>query len=94
MPLEDDITLGLIVINIILTIVLLVLYYKSHRLVKSGMTFGLIFFMFAFLLENLLDFFFYNSLVTQSIFGFTTSYFVVNALQMVGLLILLYITWK
>ena len=94
MPLEDDITLVMIGVNIVLTLVLLVLYYRSHRLVKSRMTIGLMFFMFAFLLENVLDFFFYNSLVTQSLYGFTTSYFVVNALQMIGLLILLYITWK
>ena len=94
MPLEDDITLIMIGINIVLTLILLILYFRSYRLVKSRITIGLMFFMFAFLLENILDFFFYNSLVTQSLYGFTTSYFVVNTLQMIGLLVLLYITWK
>jgi hypothetical protein len=92
--LQDDVTLGLIVLNIILTVLLLAIYYKNYRAVKSKLALGLMFFIFAFLLENLLDFFFYNSLVMQSVFGFTTSYFVVNALEMIGLLILLYITWK
>lgn len=94
MPLQDDVTLGLIIVNIILTIIVLSIYYKNYRTVKSKLTLGLIFFVSAFLIENLLDFFFYNSLVTQSVFGFTTSHFVVNLFEMVALLILLYVTWK
>ena len=94
MPLQDDITMGLIIGNIILTIVLLSIYYKNHRAIRSKLTFGLMFFAIAFLVENLLNLFFYSSLLSQSIFGVTTFHFAVNLLEMVGLLILLYVTWK
>ncbi len=94
MAVQDMITLGIIGINIILTVILLSIYYKNHRLVKSKMTLGLLFFALAFLIENLVDFYFYNSLITQEILGFTTIHMGVNVLEMIGILILLYVTWK
>jgi len=94
MDVQDILTLSIIGLNIILTLILLTVYYKNHRLVRSKMTMGLIFFALAFLAENVVDFLFYNSLVAQSILGFTTIHFLVNLLEMIGILILLYVTWK
>lgn len=94
MAIQDIITLSIIGLNIVLTLILVLIYYKSHRLVHSKLTLGLLFFAFAFLVENVVDFFFYNSLVVQSILGFTTIHFLVNFLEMIGILILLYVTWK
>jgi hypothetical protein len=94
MAIQDDVVLVLIFLNIILTVILLFVYYRNHRLIRSKMTLGMIFFIGAFLLENLLDFYFYNSLLLQSIYGITSFHLIVNFLEMVGLLVLLYITWK
>ena len=84
---QDVVTLVIIVLNIILTLALFGIYYKNHRLVKSKLTLGLLFFALMFLLENIADLALYNV-------GFTTLQFAVNLLEMIGLFILLYVTWK
>ncbi len=94
MPIEDTVVLGLIVINVVLTLALVLLFYKNHKLIRSKMTFGMLFFAGAFLLHNIANLYFYNSLLLQEIFGFTTFHLVVNFLELVGLVALLYITWK
>ena len=94
MAIQDTFTLGLIIVNIALTIVLMIIYVKNYKAIKSKITLGLLFFALAFLLENVIDFYFYNFLIGQSIFGFTTIHSSINLIEMVGLLILLYVTWK
>lgn len=94
MPMEDTLVLGLIAVNIILTLVLMALYYKSHRVVKSKMTLGMLVFAAAFLVENILSFFFYSAMLAQGITFLTTFNLAVKFFEMIALLILLYITWK
>ena len=94
MAIQDAFTLGLILVNIALTIVLMIIYLKNYKAIKSKITLGLLFFALAFLLENVIDFYFYNFLIGQSMFGFTTIHSSINLIEMVGLLILLYVTWK
>jgi len=94
MPIADNITLGLIAINIILTIALVVIYMRSYRAISSKVTLGLLVFAGAFLLENLIDFYFYNSILQQSIFGLTTFHLAVNFIEMIALLVLAWVTWK
>jgi multisubunit Na+/H+ antiporter MnhC subunit len=94
MPFEDNLILLIIGLNIILTAVLLYIYLRNLKSIKSRFTVGLVFFSGAFLIENLLDLYFYNSLISQSIFGFTTFHLTVNLLEFIGLLVLLYVTWK
>ena len=94
MPLEDNITLGIIFINIILTIILLVIYSRNYRAIGSKMVLGLLFFAAAFLAENMLNFFFYSDLLSKGIYSFTAFNFFVNLLELIGLLVLLYVTWK
>jgi len=91
---QDVLTLGLIVINILLTLVLLVAYTKNYRAIKSKITLGLLFFALVFMVENIIDLFFYNVMIAQLAFDFTTVHFTVNFLEMIGLLILSYVTWK
>lgn len=93
-PIIDMAILGLIAINVVLTILLLLIYLKNHRAVKSKFTWGLLVFAGAFLLENLLNLFFYGMILTQEVYGFTTFQLSVNFLEMIALLILLYVTWK
>ncbi len=94
MPMEDMAVLGMIFINIVLTLALVLIFYKNHKLVRSGMTLGMLFFAGAFLIQNIANFYFYNSLLVQEIFGFTTFHIVVNFLELVGLAALLYISYK
>ena len=94
MPIWDDVVLGLMALNIILTAMLILVYYKNHKLIKSKMTLGMLFFAAAFLVENALSLFFYNSLLMQGILFLTTFNLIVKFFEMIGLLILLYVTWK
>jgi hypothetical protein len=94
MAIWDDVALGLMALNIILTAMLILVYYKNHKLIKSKMTLGMLFFAAAFLVENTLSLFFYNSLLMQGILFLTTFNLVVKFFEMIGLLILLYVTWK
>lgn len=94
MPLEDTAILGIIILNVILTIILAIIYFRSYRTISSKMTLGLVIFAVAFLAEHILNFFFYNSLLEQGITGITTFHFTVNVLQMIALLILVWVTLK
>ena len=94
MPFEEDITLAIIGVNIILTLVLAFIYLRNYRAISSKLTMGLMFFAALFLVENAADFYFYNSLLAQSFFVITSFTFFINLIEMIGLLILLYITWK
>ncbi len=94
MPLEDLITLGTIAVNILLTLVLIGVYFKNYRTISSKMTLGLLLFAIAFLAENVLDLFFYNIILQQGIFGMTTIITSVNLLQLAALAVLLWVTWK
>ncbi len=94
MPLEDSMILGLMALNTLLAGVLFYIYMRNWKSIKSRFTIGLAFFSAAFLTENMLDLYFYNSILEQSLYGFTTFAFAVNFLEFIGLLILLYITWK
>ena len=94
MEMFDTFVLGINGINILLTILLIAIYYKNHRMVKSKLTMGMMFFAGAFLLENVLSLWFYNSLLMQGISFITTFNIVVKFFEMAGLLVLLYVTWE
>ena len=94
MPIQDDITLAVIGINIILTLVLIVIYLKNYGAIKSKITAGLVIFMSAFLVENLVDFYYYNTILSQNIHGLTGFGLGVNVFEMIGLLVLIWVTWK
>ena len=90
----DEIVLGISGINILLTLVLIYIYFRNHKLVKSKMTFGMLTFAVMFLIENALSLYFYNSLLVQGITSLTTFHLVVKFFEMIGLLVLLYVTWE
>jgi len=90
----DHIVLGLMAINVVLTLILIWIYSRNHRLVKSKMTLGMIFFAMAFLVENAVSFYFYDSLLLQGFDSVTTFNLVAKFFEMVGLLVLLYVTWE
>jgi len=94
MPFEDNINFALIGANVLLTLVLAVVYARNYKAIKSKFTGGLLVFALLFLFENLLDFYFYNSILEQSIYGLTTFNIGVNLIEMIALLVLAWITWK
>ncbi len=90
----DQIVLGLSGINVLLTLVLIYIYFRNHKLVKSKMTMGMLFFAVMFLIENALSLYFYNALLLEGITSITTFHLVVKFFEMIGLLGLLYVTWE
>ncbi|MBI4020557.1 MAG: hypothetical protein HY367_04450 [Candidatus Aenigmarchaeota archaeon] len=93
-PLEDLVTLGMIAVNIVLTLILVFIYMKNYKAVSSKLTLGLVSFAAMFLVENLVDFYFFNSLLAKEFYGFTSVTFFVNFIEMIGLLLLLYVASK
>lgn len=94
MVMEDMIVLGITSINVILTALLLVLFTKSYKTVKSRLTLGLVFFAAAFLLENLMNLYFYNAILIAGVLGTTTYHLVVAVIEMLALIAILYVNWK
>ncbi len=94
MVMEDMIVLGITSINIILTALLLILFTKSYKTVKSRLTLGLVFFAAAFLLENLMNLYFYNAILTAGVLGTTTYHLIVAVIEMLALIAILYVNWK
>ena len=90
----DSVVLGLIGVNILLTAVLMVIYGRNVKMIRSKMTFGMMFFAAAFLAENVLSLYFYNTMLLQGINFVTTFNLVVKFFEMIGLLVLLYVTWE
>ncbi len=89
----DTLVFGVMGLNVVLTAVLVLLYLKSYKKVGSKFTIGLSVFAFAFLIQNIASIFFYKSIMI-GYSGLTTFQFAVSGLQLVGLVLLLYVTWK
>jgi hypothetical protein len=90
----DQVVLAFSGINVFLTVALIYIYFRNHKLVKSKITLGMLFFAVMFLIENALSLYFYNSLLLQGITSITTFHLVVKFFEMIGLLVLLYVTWE
>ena len=89
-----DITVfGIMGINIILTAILVVIYIRNLKKVGSKFTAGLSIFALAFLIQNIASVYFYKAILIGYT-GLTTFQMAVSGLQLIGLLLLLYVTWK
>lgn len=94
LPLLDDVALVLIGVNIVISLILAITYFRNYRAIAAKVTFGFLIFAGAFLLENILNLFFITSALSQGITGLTTFNLAVNAIELVALLVLAWITWK
>ncbi len=90
----DEMVFVLIAANTVMAAMLLFVYLKNYREIKSNFTLGLAFFSLAFFAQNILNMHFYNALISKEITYYTTSHLTVNGLEFFGLLFLLYVTWK
>lgn len=87
-------SLGVNLINVIILVMLLYVYTKNYRHIKSDYNMGLLVFSSLFLVENLiavhLAIFSWPYFATDIIFHIV----IINFIQLLGLLALLRITWK
>ncbi len=89
----DLIVFGIMGLNVILTAILVLIYSKNFRKLRSKFTAGLLLFALAFLIQNIASIVFYKSVLILYN-GLTTFQMAVSGLQLVGLILLLYVTWK
>lgn len=87
-------SLGINSINVIILVMLLYVFTKNYRHIKSDYNLGLLIFSSLFLIENLIA-------IHLGIFSWPyyavdiiAHIVVINFIQLLGLLSLLYITWK
>ncbi len=82
-------------INVIILVILLYVFMKNYRHIKSNYNLGLILFSSLFLIENLISFhlgiFSWPFCAAEVVILHIV---VINVIQLFGLLALLYITWK
>jgi len=89
----DIMVFGLMAVNIILTAALVLIYLKNLKKVGSKFTAGLSIFALAFLIQNIASIYFYK-VILIGYTGLTTFQLAVSSLQLIGLALLLYVTWK
>ena len=89
----DMIVFGVMSLNVVLTAVLVLIYMKNFKKIGSKFTIGLSIFALAFLIQNIASIYFYKA-VLIGYNGLTTFQMAVSGLQLVGLALLLYVTWK
>ena len=80
-------------INAILALALVIIYGRNYKKIGSKFNLGLIIFALAFFFQNVASMYFYKSLLNQ-VTGFTSIQLAVGGLEFIGLVILLYVTWK
>ena len=81
-------------ISIVLLIVLLHIYYKNLKKIKSRFTLGLFIFAALFLLQNLVSIYFYFAMMNYYAAEVTAHVFIFTLLQAIAFLVLLKITWE
>ena len=87
-------SLGINTINVIILGLLLYVYTKNYRHIKSKYNMGLVVFSLLFIIENIIS-------IHLGIFSWPyfemdiiTHIVIINVIQLLGLATLLYITWK
>jgi hypothetical protein len=88
-------SLGVNLINVFILLLLLYVYTKNYRYIKSKYNLGLLVFSLLFLIENLI-------IIHLGIFSWPTTIddivmthmIIIDSIELIGLLVLLYITWK
>ncbi|MBI5227351.1 hypothetical protein HY988_02070 [Candidatus Micrarchaeota archaeon] len=82
------------IFNIILLGALLSVYISNFLLLKSKFSLGLIIFALLILLHNLANIYFQATMMKEVLFGSSDFACLLNGLEALGLLSLVYVTWK
>ena len=93
-PIEDLIALGLNFSNLILAIALTIIYGKTLKTIKSPLTWGLLIFSLAFILENLSNLFWLGTILRAGDYGLTIFQLTANIIEMVALIVLVRLSLK
>ena len=94
MALIMQLTMYLTGLNVVLVSGLLYVYTRNLKKFKSMFTFGLLLFASLFLIQELVSFYFYFTMMPLYAQGLENHVFIFTLLQSVAFLILNYITWK
>ena len=80
--------------NILLLLAILSVYYKNMLKMKSSFTAGLFLFASLFLLQNLVSFYFFFTMMPYFVDAVELHVFILTALQTTAFIILNWITWR
>lgn len=80
-------------ISVVLLVVLLVVYFRNLKQVRSKLLIGLIVFAFVFLIQNFVTLYFFLSMLDYYVPAVEVHIFLFSLLQTIGFSILLWITW-
>ena len=89
-----NITKVLTVISILLLLVLLYVYSKNLKAIKSKFTIGLFLFALLFLMQNIVSLYYYITMMKYYVPEVEVHVFIITLLQTIGFLVLLKITWE
>ena len=81
-------------LNILLLLTLSFIYVRNYRTIKSKFCLGLMIFAFLFLIQNLIAFYFQVTMMYYYSKEVANIALVLNVLEALGFVALLYITWK
>lgn len=94
MALIMQLTMYLTGLNVLLVSGLLIIYGRNLKKFKSMFTLGLFMFAGLFLLQNLMSFYFYLTMMPLYAQGLEKHVFIFTLLQSIAFSIMTYITWK
>ena len=94
MALLMQLTMYLTGLNILLIIGLLYVYGRNLKKFKSLFTLGLFIFAALFLLQNIVSFYYYITMMPLYAQGLEMHVFIFTLLQALAFLVMNYITWK
>ena len=87
-------TTALTFISTALLILLLYVYFRNLRKIRSNFTLGLFIFALLFLVQNLASLYFYFTMIEYYVPEVTLHVFIFTLLQTIGFAVLLKITWQ
>jgi len=81
-------------VSIILLLALLWIYWQNYRKLKSGFTLGLITFALIFLIQNLMSFYYFATMMPYFVDAVEMHVFLLSMLQSIAFAVMLWNAWK
>ena len=82
------------IFNVVMLILLLWVYIRNYLTLRSKFSLGLIFFAILLLVHNIASIYFQNAMMKEVLFESSDFACLLNGLEALGLLSLVYVTWK
>ncbi len=81
-------------VSILLLLALLWIYWQNYRKLKSGFTLGLITFALIFLIQNLMSFYYFATMMPYFVDAVEMHVFLLSMLQSIAFAVMLWNAWK